>query len=815
MIPALQGVRIVEIGEGLAVAYAGKLLVDLGADVIKVERPLVGDRTRRLGPFPGGVFDSQQSGMFHYLNGSKRSVALDVEDSSNRDWIHSLVESADIVLVAGTVESIRNHGLSEESVRTLHPRVVLTTITPFGFTGPLSDAAAHDITLCALGAISNMVGEANRAPLTPPLSLSSYQGGLAAASGSLLALFARRQTGRGQHVDISPLDVWATVHQGSILANDLNFAMTVERAGRRRLGTYPFQLFKAKDGWMCMIAREARQWENFIDDIIGDPRLTTNDRYRDRAAMGLKYPEEVDELLAPWFEQHTRSEIFALCREHRVPFAPVRRIDEAAECEQLASRGFFVDAPTGENGMSIRIPGIPFLMRDRIQVRDAAPALGQHTNEVLAELSPFEATSLPASEGEKPADPVAPLAGVRVLDLSWVLAGPLVGRLLADAGAEVIKVESRSRPDNTRRAGYIRSKEGETGPSADPLNRAPMFHMLNAGKKSISINLRSSEGAEVLKRLVRCSDVLLENYSPGVMRRLGFDYESLAKERSQLVMLSMSGTGQEGPLSDVSAYAPTVTALGGFDSVVGYEGEELMGTMGLNFADSIGGLFGFYAVLAALWSRQERGLGQLIDYSEMEGVLALCAQPFVDYFMNGIIMAPAGNEAPDGSPYGVFETNTQGEWVAIGVTSDEEWNCFCSATATEAWSRNDEYATVEGRRKHRRSLDVEVAKYVKLRIAQEIIENLREAGVAVAPVYGVRQQVEDQHFWSRNLFLNVEVPGIGDLVIYGTPWRLVGTPTNARRGAPNLGEHTHEVLTGLLDLPEDEIVRLSELGILA
>ena len=568
---------------------------------------------------------------------------------------------------------------------------------------------------------------------------------------------------------------------------------------------------------MCLIAREARQWEQFIVNVVKDPRLTTGDRYRDRTAMGLRYPDEVDAILAPWFAQHTRQEIFDLCREFRVPFAPVRRIDEVAECEQLAARGFFVDVPTGDADETLRMPGIPFLMRDQIKQRRPAPRLGQHTDEVLATLESSSlrgAVPAPAEGSRVDCIDSLPLAGVRVLDLSWVLAGPLVGRLLADAGAEVIKVESRSRPDNTRRAGSIRTKDGDSGPSVDPLNRAPMFHMLNAGKKSIGLDLRSPEGLAVAKRLVEVSDVLLENYSPGVMNRLGLGYESLATLRPELVMLSMSGTGQRGPLSTVPAYAPTVTALGGFDSVVGYRGDEPIGTMGLNFADSIGGIFGFFSVLAALWSRQERGRGQLIDYSEMEGVIAMAAQPFIDFFMNGDVMEPTGNDVDDGSPYGAFATVGDGQWVTLAVTTDDEWRAFCAATAGESWTGNSSYDTVAGRRVLRTQLEGEIRTFMSTRTSTEITTLLRGAGVAVAPVYGVHEQVEDTHFWSRDLFKIVSVPGIGELLIYGTPWRLTGTPVNALRGAPNLGEHTREILTDLLDLSSREIDHLEASGML-
>ncbi|MGD0068204.1 MAG: CoA transferase, partial [Streptosporangiaceae bacterium] len=571
---ALSGLRVIEHAEGLAGPFAGKLLAELGAEVIKVE-PAGGDRTRQLGPFPGGRADPDRSGMFHYLNAGKQSVVIEAASAQGPAQLDRLAAAADVLIVAGTAAEVASHPLTGSDARRRHPGLVCTTITPFGMTGPLADAPAHDITICSLGAITNAVGEPGREPLTPPLSLSSYQAGIAAAAGSLLALFERTRSGLGQHVDISPLDVWGTVHQGSILANYVNFGHLTPRAGRRRHEAYPFHLMRARDGWMCLIARDGQQWARFAELVVGDQRLD-DPRYRDRAAMGLRYPEEVDRLLQPWFDQRTRREVFDLCRKHRVPFAPVRRIDEVAACEQLSFRKFFVDLALDDTGSIVRVPGSPHAMSATPAVHRRAPRLGEHDAVLLAASSGSAdkarapaARALPPQPGSQ-AGRQLPLAGLRVLDLSWVLAGPAVGRFLADAGADVIKVESRSRPDNTRRARSLPAGDGQAGPAADPLNRVPMFHSLNAGKRSVQIDLRSAAGIGTLKRLARHCDVVIENYAPGVMHRLGIDYPVLSRERPDLVMLSMSGAGQQGPLSDVPAYAPTVTALAGLDSVTGY-----------------------------------------------------------------------------------------------------------------------------------------------------------------------------------------------------------------------------------------------------
>lgn len=383
---ALQGLRLVEVGNGLSAPYAAKLLCEMGAEVVKIERPGVGDDTRGFGPFPGDVPDREKSGMFHYLNAGKRSVAVGLGSASGQDVLNALLAKADALLVNGDVAAIESLGLAPQALQPRFPRLVVTTITPFGFGNAMSRYRGHDITVCALGGVTSAVGEATREPLTPPLQLSDYQAGIAAASGTMLALFARERTGQGQHVDISPLDVWATVHQGSGFTNYVSFGKKRRRGGRRRPEAYPFHFLQAKDGMMCLIARDGNQWKRFVQ-LVGDPVLLEDPRYQDRVAMGLSYPEEVDALLRPWFAERTREEIFALCREHHIPFAPVRRIDEVLACKQLESREFFRPLPARANGVSFVVPGAPYrFSATPVAIAGPAPLLGEHTVAVLREL---------------------------------------------------------------------------------------------------------------------------------------------------------------------------------------------------------------------------------------------------------------------------------------------------------------------------------------------------------------------------------------------------------------------------------------------
>lgn len=383
---ALAGVRVLEVADGIAGPFAGKCFAAQGAHVVKIEHPARGDRSRTYGPFAGDVPGADGGGLFAYLNAGKESVALDIGEEQDREIVHRLAGDAQLVIAsASSPAKIRSVRLTYDSLSDRAEGLVVTTITPFGMSGPLADVPGHDVDFYAVGGVATSIGAPDRAPMAPPLELSAYQAGLCAASASLLALFSAKRTGKGQHVDVSPLDAWVTVQQGSALMNALAFGSRTRRAGRRRTDAYPFQLMPAKDGLVCMIARDGKQWKRFLQEVLADPSIGLDaERYRDRRAMGLQYPDEVDALLAPWFGSHTRAEIFELCRRAHVPFSPVRTLDEVSECEQLAARGYFVTLPLGSGG-PVRMPGAPYKMSATPwQFGVRAPRLGEHTESVLA-----------------------------------------------------------------------------------------------------------------------------------------------------------------------------------------------------------------------------------------------------------------------------------------------------------------------------------------------------------------------------------------------------------------------------------------------
>lgn len=356
----LNGLKVIECGRFIAAPYCAKLLADLGGEVIKVEEPGRGDQSRDHGPFRNDVPNPEGSGLFLYLNANKRGITLNLGSAEGRRVLDLLLRETDVLVEDHPPDLAAELGLAYPSLKEAHPRLIVTSLTPFGQSGPWRDRKAYDLNACAVSGISWAIGQPDREPLSLPLSQGEYQTGLNAAAATLAALLARNRTGRGQQVDLSHTDVLAFY----AAVNSLLFtphALSWHRAGRRAFGSggrYPYTILPCKDGYVCLIARARPEWERFLK-AIGGPAWASDPRYQNRYRMGKEYPDEVDALLLPWLKEHTKEEIFAFCRRHQIPFAPVRDVAEVMDDPQLKDRQFWVETNHPEAGR-FRSPGLPF-----------------------------------------------------------------------------------------------------------------------------------------------------------------------------------------------------------------------------------------------------------------------------------------------------------------------------------------------------------------------------------------------------------------------------------------------------------------------
>ena len=405
---------------------------------------------------------------------------------------------------------------------------------------------------------------------------------------------------------------------------------------------------------------------------------------------------------------------------------------------------------------------------------------------------------------------VYPLQSYRIVDFGWVMAGPILGHHLADMGAEVIKVESRTRLDASRRGRPLLGGNVARGDAGEEPELIPLFHNINRGKLGITVDIKRPEGVALIKGLVRCSDVVIENYTPHVLKDAGLDYAALRQVKPDLVMLSMSSVGQYGPLRDISTYASSLSSLAGLEGLVGYPGERVLGMMTTGYADPSAAAHGAIAVLAALRYRNRTGLGQYIDMAQVEATICLLGEAVLDYSMNRRIMGTRGNLHPTMAPHGNYPCQGEDEWVSIAVASDEEWQGLCRAIGDPPWSRDERFADGSGRLQHREELDKLISEWTMQHSHHEATALLQQEGVAAAPVLNIEEQYFHPHFQERQTFVECHHPRVGTETIYGIPWRLSAIPGEVRRHAPLLGEHNDYVFRELLGLPDGEVSRLIE-----
>ena len=408
---------------------------------------------------------------------------------------------------------------------------------------------------------------------------------------------------------------------------------------------------------------------------------------------------------------------------------------------------------------------------------------------------------------ETNSDQHGPLRGYRVLDFGWVLAGAVPGMILADMGAEVIKVETRQRMD------YMRLGRPILGDEPDP-EQNPMFHNVNRGKRSITLNTTRPEAVGLARRLAAECDVVIENFSPGVMQRLGLDYETLRRDNPRLVMTSITSNGQTSPLRDLRAYAPSIGALSGLDSTMGYEppeGEEGR-PLGLKhaYADLTGALHAVFAITSALHERRSTGVGCYIDVSMLRATVSTMGVGLMEYELTGRVLKPRGNYDPVMAPYGNYPCAGDDEWVSIAVRTEDEWRGLVEAMGHPGWTDEPEFASRYTRLNHRRELDNRLSEWTRERTPWEATELLQSHEVAAFPVLGAEGRLFNPHFQERGLYSDIEHPALGTEPIFNLMWQLSRTPPRIKRHAPLLGEHNHEIFCGLLGLDATEVSRLEE-----
>jgi crotonobetainyl-CoA:carnitine CoA-transferase CaiB-like acyl-CoA transferase len=802
-VSALSNLRIVELSNGVAGEYCGKLLADFGADVIKVELPNAGSDTRRKGPFGAKGESLEHSGLFAYLNTNKRSVTLDLSSPQGKQALYDLAKTADVIVDDHPKGYLQNLGIDSAEFSATFPELIICVVTPFGY-----DAAPNVQKAFSLNVLHSSWGfhsPAEADPGKPPLTgagrfLPDYESGLSTALALISALYWRENSGRGQFIDVSQQESMASLVDyvlGQMVAG------TMEVSTRRQaydLGG-PATFFQCRDGYVYLWMSEPAHW-NGMSTLMGEPQWMKD--YPERWLELHITKERIDRCraeIAQWMQEQAKSDVATRAQKLGVPLVPVNTMQDIFQSAQMQFRRFFTEIEHSKLGR-LHYPTVPYrLSATPAAIERPAPLLGEHTVEVLSEAATMRARMRKPSTATATGDPnsgqqrrAGPLQGVRVLEVTKVWAGPYAGKLLAFLGAEVIRVESCDSLDATRRFG------------TKDINDAPGFQAINPGKYSVQLNMKTEEGRRLVRELAKVSDILIENLRPGAAERLGLGYDALRELKRDMVAVSMSMYGHEGPLSYQTGYAPCFSALAGICHLAGYEGGPPV-LLNQRYGDSSYGTAAAYAAVIALYHRRRTGEGQYVDVAAVESLSAMLSDSFMDYFMTGHV--PGRNDRhPEMAPHGCYQCAEQ-EWISIAVQTDEEWRALCEAMGQPALAGDRRYADRRSRRMNACDLDGIVASWTRSRDARELATELQQKQVAAFKSLNSIELVSDEHLWQRGFYRYVTDSKQRSIAIVGAPWHMSVTTPTIDRAAPLLGEHNDYVFGTLLGLSLEERQRLA------
>jgi len=795
----LAGYTVVDLSTGIAGAYCTKLLADGGATVIKVESP-EGDPLRRWSASGADIPPGGDGALFSFLAGSKHSVVADPEVGDDVRMVERLLASADSAVWSGGSKVAEYQGFTPSAIHRAYPRLTVTSITPFGLEGPWRDRAATEFTLQAWsgGIVGLGRGLPERAPVFVGGQVGEYMAGAYASAATLASWFRRANGDPGQPGDLVDLSMLET----QILCLTYYPVTYFEMLGRpwrdaRRL-TVP-GVAQAKDGLVDLGCGTAQQWFDLCA-MVGHPEWID-----EHSPLTITEQANVhaDEIYA-WVESNPVDEIRDLATAFRIPNAPVANGANIASLDHFRERGSFVCNPRD----GFRQPGHPYRMRPaRLRRPGPAPLLGEHT----AGYRTAGMTPRPAPTTSGPANRL-PFSGLRILDMTTFWAGPCCTHFMALLGAEVIHVESARRPDGTRLIAGIPVTEEQWW------EKSPIFAALNTNKKSLTLDLQSPRGREVLRRLIATCDVIVENFTPRVLDQIGLDFTAVQEIRPDAVMLRMPGFGLDGPWRDNPAFAYAIESASGLSWLTGYPDRPPYEPYSVG--DPNAGVHAFNALLLALEHRRRTGEGVLVEAAMVDAALSISAEQVIEYSAYGALLERAGNRGPTAAPQNLYRAADIDEfgrldcWVAIAVATDEQWVRLRGALGSPSWATDPALSAASGRCARHDLIDERLAAWCEPRSADDIVATLWDAGVPVAKVMQPHRQTELDQLAFRGFFEEVEHPVNGRARLSTVPMRFSGWSGPFHTDpAPTLGQHNHELLAEL-GLTPSEVADLEASGVI-
>ncbi|MFI5319323.1 MAG: CaiB/BaiF CoA transferase family protein [Myxococcota bacterium] len=776
----LTGVRVVDLADGRG-ELCGRLLADLGADVLRIEKP-GGGASRGFVPLHDGV-----SLHFAWRNANKRGATLDLASGAGRAQLGELLASCDVLLESASASERAAQGLAPGVIAAAHPQLVHVSLTDFGLTGPYADWIATDAVLEAMSGMMFKAGLPTKPPLIPPVPLAHDVASVTAAFATLLALWQRRGVGRGfgQHLDFSLL-------LGIAQTTDWSFpnASLLREKGlpvmEVRNGSGPvYTIYTCKGGFVRLVVLSPRQWRAMWE-WLGKPEEFADPHWEQFPAR-LMNADILTKRYEAHFAELTMEEVSAEAQRRGIVCTPVLRPSEVLENVHLRSRGTFAEAQLA--------PGLPsgpiasgFLSLDgaRQGFRTPAPAPGQDDLAAFASGAARRA----APSGARPA-PALPLAGLRVLDFGIGGVGVEAGRLFAEYGADVIKIETRTYPD------FMRTVTGGW--------TSPSFVSSSRSKRSFGVNAKKPAGLAALKRLIAHADVIIENSATGTLDDMGVGYETVRALNPRCVMASSQLLGARGVWKDWIGYGPSTQPLGGMVHLWNYDDQDFPAGSGAIFPDHLAGRLCALAALAALLRRERSGAGGHAEVAQIEAVTGMLAELLLQEGLAPGSVKPRGNRSAQGAPWGAYPCAGEQQWCVISVRDDAEWRALCAAMGDAAPAADARFATAAGRRAGQDALDARLAAWTKTLAKRDVAALLQRHGVPCGPMFVGTDQLDDAHYQAWRYARFIDQPALGRMALEGPAFAASDMSDVIIAPAPELGAHTREIARTLLGMSDAQI----------
>lgn len=784
---ALAGLHVLDL-TGRMGGYCGLLLANLGAEVLLIEPP-GGDPMRREGPFKNDTPHAERSLSFAAYHSNKHGLVLNLEDDHDREKFHELAANADVVIEDTPYGCLDQLRLGYADLQRLNPALVLTSISGFGRTGPYREFKAPSIVAFAMGGLMNLCGHPGRAPLMGPCDVAYHLGSVHAAFGTMAALFNRRATGVGDHVDISLQDVLAADPFLRIISRYSVTGEVPERSGHSQSTTVA-ETYQCQDGYARIFVNQPDHWRRFVE-WLGNPAELLDPKLENvQSRFALR--SLIDRLVEARTLNYPVKKFFEQFQTNRLAAAPINPPSGYVNDEQTKHRNYFAEVDHPAMGRH-RFPGDPYkFSATPWRIRRGAPLLGAVGDKIP---EPFTGPSAwrggaDAAKSNSAANR-RPLEGIRVISFPTGIVGPALAALLAEQGAEVISVEAGR---------VVRSPQrGQRWQIASDLES-------NRERKRIALDMKNPEGLALAKQLIAKSDVVVENFSARVMASWGLDYPRMKEIRPDIIMASLQAFGQTGPRRDYVSFGPILMAYSGMTYLWRDPQIERPGAGSQTaFPDYIAPSYGAVAILAALHHRARTGEGQYIDISQAETAASMIGPALLELLVNGREPAPQGNFSATAAPHGAYRCKGDDRWCAIAIAGQEEWKRFCETIGHREWLADARFADPAARIAHRNELDAAIESWTSKYTPHQLMIMLQRDGFAAGVVQTAEDLYRDPHLRERGLAREVHHREIGWVTRAGPTARLSHNRVIADGPAHVAGEDNEAVLGGVLGMAAENI----------